>query len=111
MNHKSLNQLVCAATINARFRETLLSDPAKAIANGYFGQSFALTQEERDLVLGIRAKGLEDFAAQVYSFVSGNGNRMAPIRHGRNGNGRKQEPLPSADSLVDLYRAPAFAHA
>ena len=111
MNHKSLNQLVCAATINARFRETLLSDPAKAIANGYFGQSFALAQEECDLVLGIRAKGLEDFAAQVYSFVSGNGNRMAPIRHGRNGNGRKQEPLPSADSLVDLYRPPTFAHA
>jgi hypothetical protein len=106
MNHKSLNQLVCAATINTRFRETLLNDPAKAIANGYFGQSFALTQEERDLVLGIRAKGLEDFAAQVYRFVSGNGNRMAPSRHGR-----KKEPLPSADSLVDLYRAPALAHA
>jgi len=111
MNHKSLNQLVCAATINARFRETLLNNPAKAIANGYFGQSFALTQEERDLVLGIRAKGLEDFAAQVYSFVSGSASAMAPIRQGRNGNGRKKEPLASADSLVDLYRAPAFAHA
>ena len=35
MNHKSLNELVCAATVNVRFRETLLRDPAKAIAAGY----------------------------------------------------------------------------
>lgn len=121
MNHKSLNELVCAATVNVRFRETLLRNPAKAIASGYFGHSFALTQEERDLVVGIQAKGLEDFAAQVYHFVSGNGNGATLSRYGhngnghngngRNGNGRKKEILPSADTLVDLYRAPAFAHA
>ena len=119
MNHKSLNQLLCAATVNVRFRETLLRDPAKAIASGYFDQSFALTQEERDLVVGIKAKGLEDFAAQVYHFISGNGNGTSLSRrghnghngNGHNGNGRKKEPLPSADTLVDLYRAPAFAHA
>ena len=129
MNHKSLNQLLCAATINVRFRETLLHDPAKAIASGYFDHSFALTQEERDLVVGIRAQGLEDFAAQVYHFVSGNGNGTTLSRYGhnghngnshngnghngngRNGNGRKKELLPSADTLVDLYRTPAFAHA
>jgi hypothetical protein len=129
MNHKSLNQLLCAATVNVRFRETLLRDPAKAIASGYFDQSFALTQEERDLVVGIRAKGLEDFAAQVYHFVSGNGNGTTLSRYGHNGhngnghngnghngnghngNGHKKELLPSADALVDLYRAPALAHA
>ena len=116
MNHKSLNQLVCAATINARFRETLLNDPSKAIASGYFGHSFALTQEERDLVLGIRAKGLEDFAAQVYNFVSGSGDSAVPVRyvrsdHGRNGNGRQKEPLLSAETFVDLVRAPALVHA
>jgi hypothetical protein len=128
MNHKSLNELVCAATVNVRFRETLLRDPAKAIASGYFGHSFALTQEECDLVVGIRAQGLEDFAAQVYHFVSGNGNGTT-LGHngnghngnghngnghngnGRNGNGRTKEFLPSADTLVDLYRAPALAYA
>jgi hypothetical protein len=127
MNHKSLNELVCAATVNVRFRETLLRDPAKAIASGYFGHSFALTQEEHDLVVGIQAKGLDDFAAQVYHFVSGNGNGTT-LGHnghnghngnghngnghngnGHNGNGRKEEFLPSADTLVDLYRAPALA--
>jgi hypothetical protein len=121
MNHKSLNELLCAATVNSRFRETLLHDPAKAIACGYFDHSFALTQEERDLVVGIQAQGLEDFAAQVYHFVSGNvnGTTLSHNGHngnghngnGHNGNGRKKELLPSADTLVDLYRTPAFAHA
>ena len=124
MNHRSLNELVCAATVNVRFRETLLRDPAKAIASGYFDHSFALTQEERDLVVGIRATGIEDFAEQVYNFISGNGNKTV-LNHyghnghngnghngnGHNGNGRKKELLPSADTLVELYRAPALAHA
>lgn len=72
MKHKSLNQLVCAAMINSRFRETLLRDPAQALASGYYEHSFALTAEERDLVLGIRAQKLEDFADQVHRWISGN---------------------------------------
>lgn len=72
MKHKSLNQLVCAAMINSRFRETLLRDPAQALASGYYEHSFALTAEERDLVLGIRAQKLEDFADQVQRWISGN---------------------------------------
>ena len=119
MNHKSLNELVCAATVNIRFRETLLRDPAKALASGYFGHSFALTKEERDLVVGIRATGLEDFAEQVYRFISGKGRMPAPAfsghngynGNGHNGNGRKKEALLPAESLVDLYRAPALAAA
>ena len=121
MNHKSLNELVCAATINARFRETLLRDPVKALGSGYFGHSFALTKEERDLVIGIRATGLEDFAAQVYRFISGSGS-PATVGHyghsghngngnGHNGNGRKKEVLPPAETLVDLYRAPVMVPA
>jgi hypothetical protein len=116
MNHKSLNQLLCAATVNSRFRETLLRDPAKAIAAGYFDHTFALTQEEHDLVVGIRAKGLEDFAAQIYNYISGSGAAAPLARYGhkgngRNGNGHKKETVPAADALVDLYRAPVYAHA
>jgi len=118
MKHKSLNQLLCAATVNVRFREVLLRDPAKAIASGYFDHSFALTQEERDMVVGIQAQRLEDFAAQVYHWISDgsngfNGNGRNGKKHngnGRNGNGHKQEPL-SSDSLVDVYRAPVLVHA
>ena len=127
MNHKSLNELVCAATVNARFRESLLRDPAKALASGYFGHSFALTKEERDLVVGMRATGLEDFAEQVYHFISGkakvpalghyghNGhNGNGHNGNGHNGNGRNshmKEVLPPAETFVDLYRAPALVAA
>lgn len=140
MKHKSLNQLLCAATVNVRFREVLLRDPAKAIATGYFDHSFALTPEETELVCGIQAKGLEDFAAQVYHWISGaapanghNGNgqhrssQNAAVMSGRygynglgrnghngnghNGNGHKQDLLTPADGTVDLYCAPALAHA
>ncbi len=74
MQHKSLNQLLCAATVNGRFCETLLHNPAKALAAGYCDHTFALTPEERDLVLGIEAHRLEDFAAQVYGWLLTNGH-------------------------------------
>jgi hypothetical protein len=70
MPHKGLNQLLCAATVNRRFRESLLRNPAQAIATGYFNYSFALTPEEQALVTGIQAQQLEDFAAQVYCWIS-----------------------------------------
>lgn len=111
IQHKSLNQLLCAATVNGRFREMLLRDPAQAIAAGYFEHSFCLTPEERDLVVGIQAGKLEDFAAQVYHWMSGSGNGHNGTNghngynghsghNGRNGNGlnghaSRQEPLAS----------------
>ena len=74
MPHKGLNQLLCAATVNRRFRESLLRNPALAISTGYFNHTFALTPEEQKLVTGIQAQQLEDFAAQVYCWISDNGN-------------------------------------
>lgn len=91
MNHKGLNQLLCAATVNARFRETLLHNPTQALSTGYLEHSFSLTAEERDLVINIQAQQLEDFAAQVYRWISvkGNGNGHNGNGHnGHNGNGR-----------------------
>jgi hypothetical protein len=111
MKHKSLNQLLCAATVNVRFREALLRDPAGAISTGYYGHSFSLSPEERDLVIGIQAQGLEDFAAQVYHWLSGNGTGNGHNGNGHNGNGHKHELFKPSDSLVDLFRAPALAHA
>ncbi len=121
MKHKSLNQLLCAATVNVRFREVLLQDPAKAIATGYFNHSFSLTPEEQELVIGIQAQRLEDFAAQVHHWISatGNGNGHNGNGHkgnghngsGWNGNGHKHDRSAHADVLVDLYRAPALTHA
>ena len=123
MKHKSLNQLLCAATINVRFREALLQNPAQAIAAGYFDQTFSLTTEERDLVVGIRAERLEDFAAQVHHWISGNGDVNSHsgqlhsyIGNGRNGrtgmsNGHRRDQSFTDDTVVDLFRAPALVPA
>jgi hypothetical protein len=73
VNHRGLNQLLCAAVVNERFRATLLRNPAQALEAGYLDQSFVLTPEEQALVVGIRAGALEEFAAQVHSWISGNG--------------------------------------
>jgi hypothetical protein len=108
MKHKGLNQLLCAATVNGRFREMLLRDPAQAIATGYFEHNFSLSPEERDLVIGIQARRLEDFAAQVYDWMSGNGNGNG---NGRNGHGTQADLLSRTDTMFDLYRAPALTHA
>jgi hypothetical protein len=70
MKHKALNQLICAALVNGNFRQTLLRDPARALSNGYYGQKFPLSAEEKNLVVGIRAQRLEDFADQVYHWIN-----------------------------------------
>jgi hypothetical protein len=100
MKHKALNQLLCAATVNNRFRDTLLRNPSLAISTGYYEHSFALTQEERDMVTGIQAQRFEDFAAQVHSWISGNGHS----RNGYNGSVRGHETLTAVDQFVDAYR-------
>ena len=106
MKHEGLNQLLCAAVVNNGFRETLLQNPAKALATGYLNHSFSLTSEERDLVVDIQAQRFEDFAAQVYHWLSGNGNG-----NGQNGNGRRHNALGSGEPFVDLFRAPVPARA
>ena len=77
MKHKGLNQLLCAAAINQQFCEILLRDPEQAVETGYMGQTFNLTPEEHQVVTGIRAEHLADFAAQVYRWVSASDNRPA----------------------------------
>jgi hypothetical protein len=68
-NHSShgqeLSRLLTAAVVNQRFRQLLLTNPETALASGYNGESFSLANEEKDLILSIRAKSLADFAAQL----------------------------------------------
>lgn len=104
MKHKGLNQLLCAATVNNGFRETLLHNPAQAISTGYFDHTFSLTPEERDLVISIQAQKLEDFAAQVYHWISGYGNSNGNGKNG-NGNGHRQKTRVTAEPYVELYNA------
>jgi len=52
------------------------------VTAGYLGHAFLLTPEERDLVVGIRAAELEEFAEAVHRWIS---TEASP---GRNGHGR-----------------------
>lgn len=60
-----LQRLLSAAAINERFRTLLLTDAARALDEGFFGQSFDLSPEERRRVLSIQARTLAEFAARL----------------------------------------------
>jgi hypothetical protein len=124
MRHKGLNQLLCAAVVNNGFRESLLRNPAQALATGYSGQSFSLTAEERDLVLRIKARRLEDLAGQIHRWITGedNGHRQSVDAHsvisyngnGRNGNGRNgdghtSDRLEAGEPLIEVFGVPVPA--
>jgi len=60
-----LSRVFAAAVINEQFCDLLLSDPGRALRNGYFGEVFCLSREEHDLLVSIRADSLSDLARQV----------------------------------------------
>ena len=60
-----LHRLFAAAVVNSQFREELLCEPESALANGYLGQRFSLTDQEQAIVRTVRAKDLTDFAQKV----------------------------------------------
>ena len=60
-----LHRLFAAAIVSDQFRETLLSKPEEALANGYLGQTFSLTDRERSIIKSIRADTLTDLAQKV----------------------------------------------
>ena len=64
-SRNGLHRLFAAAIVNNQFREILLREPAKALANGYLGQPFMLTDQERTIIQSVRAKTLTDFAQKV----------------------------------------------
>ncbi|MGC8856594.1 MAG: hypothetical protein ACP5QU_07335 [Anaerolineae bacterium] len=60
-----LPQLFAAAVVSRQFREKLLREPEAALASGYLGQAFALTDQEQALIKSIRADSLTDLARKV----------------------------------------------
>ncbi len=61
----ALHRLFAAAIVSDQFRATLLREPEEALAKGYLGQTFALTEQERRIIRAIRAENLTDFAQKV----------------------------------------------
>lgn len=60
-----LHRLFAAAVVSNQFRETLLHKPEEALANGYLGQTFALSDREKMVIKSVRADTLTDLAQQV----------------------------------------------
>jgi hypothetical protein len=64
-DRSGLHRLFTAAIVNSQFREKLLSEPEMALASGYLGQTFALTDQEKTIISSVRARDLTDFAQKV----------------------------------------------
>ena len=60
-----LHRLFVAAVVSNQFRETLLREPEAAMANGYLGQTFSLTDQEKTIIKSVRANTLTDLAQKV----------------------------------------------
>lgn len=63
-----VSRLIAAAVVNQRFRQTLLTNLAKAI-EGYGNKRFHFTPTERELILLIHATTLQEFADQVQQLM------------------------------------------
>jgi len=68
-----LSRMFAAAVVNRQFCEALLKNPLEALQNGYLGETFLLSMEERELITSIRADSLTDLAKQM--------NRALKNRH------------------------------
>jgi len=60
-----LSKLFEAAVVNRQFCQLLLSQPEKALQQGYLGTPFNLTPDEHSLIISIRANSLPELAQQV----------------------------------------------
>lgn len=65
VERSGLHRLFAAAIVSDRFRKTLLNEPETALAGGYLGQTFTLTDHERKVIRTVRAANLTDFAQKV----------------------------------------------
>ena len=65
VERSGLHRLFAAAIVSDQFRATLLREPEQALANGYLGQTFALTDQEKTIIESVRANTLTDLAQKV----------------------------------------------
>jgi|GEM_PF-6248613 hypothetical protein len=74
MANAGLIDLLGGAVVDRQFRSTLIRDPQAVLG------TFDLTLEECEAVCSIRALNFEDFAAQLYAWMVGQGNGYGTIR-------------------------------
>jgi hypothetical protein len=69
--HSGLHRLFAAAIVSDQFRSMLLKEPETALAGGYLGQTFSLTDQETCIIKTVRAENLTDFAQKVNQALKG----------------------------------------
>lgn len=62
-------RLIHAAVISRRFLNTLLTNPIQSIEEGYCGEKFAFTHEEKQQIKLIRANTLAEFSTQLVQVI------------------------------------------
>jgi hypothetical protein len=78
--NKEVSKLLTAAVVSRTFCQLLLTNPAQALEDGYNGMRFALTNQEKELLLSIRASSLPELASQISSSRNGHGmGQTTPI--------------------------------
>ena len=63
--NREFSKLLTAAVVSKAFCQLLLTNPAQALEDGYNGMRFALTNQEKELLLSIRAQSLSELASQI----------------------------------------------
>ncbi|MCL4859489.1 MAG: hypothetical protein KJZ93_08780 [Caldilineaceae bacterium] len=60
-----LSRVLTAAVVSRRFCNLLLNDPQAALRSGYNGETFQLSEHERNAVLTAGASSLRELAAKL----------------------------------------------
>ncbi len=71
---KGMVQLLGAAAVSKNFFERFISNPKKALQEGFQGQPFDLSNEEYDYLVSINPKSVKEFAQLVIERGNHNGN-------------------------------------
>ena len=72
-----LRKIFAAALVSKQFCQQLLRDPIRALQNGYMGEVFTITEDEKDLIVSIQANSLADLASQVNEILEINNEQTS----------------------------------
>lgn len=76
--NREVSKLLTAAVVSKAFCQLLLTNPAQALEDGYNGMRFALTNQEKELLLSIQAQSLSELASQ-FNNRNGSIGQPAPL--------------------------------
>lgn len=78
-HNDELNRMLCAAVVSKSFRNMLLVNPEIAVASGYQGEKFNLSDEDRSWLFSLRPTNLVDLAASMVNYQQ-KANQECPVK-------------------------------